>query len=233
MSNYLKVNDFTTYGLRNCIVVDFGTIHSATPRFSEQLKPFGMNGSYNQEEGTFENYERTIRIFIERFSDLSILIEKFKAVGNQLEFSNQPDSHFYADLLDTEIEQKGMYGWELSIKLDMQPFRYPKDVAPIVLTSAGTIENIGTVYSEPIIEIEGDGDISLTIGRKTMYLTVSTKATIDCRQGKQNIYNATGVIQNTLRKRGGFFEIPVGNTGVTYTGNVTKVTINPNWRYKV
>lgn len=233
MSNYLKVNDFTTSGLRNCIVVDFGTIHSATPRFSEQLKPFGMNGSYNQEEGTFENYERTIRIFIERFSDLSILIEKFKAVGNQLEFSNQPDSHFYADLLDTEIEQKGMYGWELSVKLDMQPFRYPKDVAPVVLTSAGTIENIGTVYSEPIIEIEGDGDVSLTIGRKTMYLTVNTKATIDCRQRKQNIYNATGAVQNTLRKRGGFFEIPVGRSGVTFTGNVRKVTIKPNWRYKV
>lgn len=233
MSNYLKVNDFTTSGLRNCIVVDFGTIHSATPRFSEQLKPFGMNGSYNQEEGTFENYERTIRIFIERFSDLSILIEKFKAVGNQLEFSNQPDSVFYADLLDTEIEQKGMYGWELSIKLDMQPFRYPKDAEPVVLTSAGTIDNIGTVYSEPIIEIEGDGDISLTIGRKTMYLTVNTKATIDCRQGKQNIYNATGVVQNTLRKRGGFFEIPVGTSGVAYTGNIRKVTIKPNWRYKV
>jgi len=233
MSNYLKVNDFTTVGLKNCVVVDFGTIHSATPRFSEQLKPFGMNGSYNQEEGTFENYERTIRIFIERFSDLSILVEKFKAVGNQLEFSYQPDSVFYADLLDTEITPKGMYGWELSIKLDMQPFRYPKDVAPVVLTSAGTIDNIGTVYSEPIIEIEGDGDISLTIGRKTMYLTVNTKATIDCRQGMQNIYNATGAVQNTLRKRGGFFEIPVGTSGVTYTGNVRKVTIKPNWRYKV
>lgn len=233
MSNYLKVNDFTTVGLKNCVVVDFGTIHSAIPRFSEQLKPFGMNGSYNQEEGTFENYERTIRIFIERFSDLSILVEKFKAVGNQLEFSNQSDSVFYADLLDTEITPKGMYGWELAIKLDMQPFRYPKDVEPVVLTSAGTIDNIGTVYSEPIIEIEGDGDISLTIGRKTMYLTVNTKATIDCRQGKQNIYNSTGAVQNTLRKRGGFFEIPVGTSGVTYTGNVRKVTIKPNWRYKV
>lgn len=233
MPNYLKVNDFTTSGLKNCVVVDFGTIHSATPRFSEQIKPFGMNGSYNQEEGTFENYERTIRIFIERFSDLATLIEKFKAVGNQLEFSYQPDSHFYADLLDTEIEQKGMYGLELSIKLDMQPFRYSKDVAPVILTSAGTIENIGTVYSEPIIEIEGDGDVSLTIGRKTMYLTVNTKATIDCRQRKQNIYNATGAVQNTLRKRGGFFEIPVGRSGVTFTGNVRKVTIKPNWRYKV
>ena len=233
MSNYLKVNDFATSDLRNCVVVDFGTIRSATPRFSEQLKPFGMNGSYNQEEGAYESYERTIRVFFERFSDLATLVEKFKAVGNQLEFSNQPDSVFYADLLDTEITPKGMYGWELSVKLDVQPFRYQKTSTPVVLTSAGTIDNIGTVYSEPIIDIEGSGDVSLTIGRKTMYLTVNTKATIDCRHGKQNIYNASGVVQNTLRKRGGFFEIPVGRSGVTFTGNIRKVTIKPNWRYKV
>lgn len=233
MSNYLKVNDFATSSLRNCVIVDFGTIRSATPRFSEQLKPFGMNGSYNQEEGVYESYERTIRIFFERFSDLATLIEKFKTVGNQLEFSNQPDSVFYADLLETEIIPKGMYGWELVIKLDMHPFRYPKSVEPVVLTSPGTIDNIGTVYSEPIIDIEGSGDVSLTIGQKTMHLTVNTKATIDCRHGKQNIYNATGVVQNTLRKRGGFFEIPVGRNGVTFTGNVRKVTIKPNWRYKV
>lgn len=233
MSNYLKVNDFATSGLRNCVVVDFGTIRSATPRFSEQLKPFGMNGSYNQEEGAYESYERTIRIFFERFSDLATLIEKFKTVGNQLEFSNQPDSVFYADLLETEIIPKGMYGWELVIKLDMQPFRYQKNSESVVLTSSGTITNLGSVYSEPVVEIEGTGDVSLTIGQKTMHLTVNTKATIDCRQGKQNIYNAIGVVQNTLRKRGGFFEIPVGNTGVTFTGNVRKVTIKPNWRYKV
>lgn len=233
MSNYLKVNDFTTAGLRNCVVVDFGTIRSAIPRFSEQTKPYGMNGSYNQEDGAFEDYERTIRVFFERFSGLATLVEKFKAVGNKLEFSYQPDSVFYADLLDTEITPKGMYGWELAIKLDMQPFRYQKNSEPVVLTSQGTITNPGSVYSEPIIDIEGSGDVSLTIGQKTMYLTVNNKVTIDCRHGKQNIYNATGAVQNTLRKRGGFFEIPVGRSGVTFTGNVRKVTIKPNWRYKV
>ena len=87
--------------------------------------------------------------------------------------------------------------------------------------------------SEPIIEIEGDGDVSLTIGRKTMYLAIKTKATIDCRQGKQNIYNATSAVQNTLRKRGGFLEIPTGKVGVSFTGNVRKITIRPNWRYKI
>lgn len=233
MANYLKVNDFSTASFKNCVVTDFGTIHSASPRFSEQLKLYGMNGSYNQEEGTFDNYERTIRVFFERFSNLATLVEKFKAVGNQLEFSYQPDSVFYADLLDTEIVPKGMYGWELAIKLDMQPFRYQKTVEPVVLTATGTINNLGTIYSEPIIEVEGDGDISLTIGRKTMYLAIKTKAMIDCRQGKQNIYNATGAVQNTLRKRGGFLEIPTGKVGVSFTGNIRKITIRPNWRYKI
>lgn len=233
MANYLKINDFTTSGLRNCVVVDFGTIRSAIPRFSEQLKLYGTNGSYNQVDGAYENYERTIRIFFERFFDLATLVEKIKAVGNQLEFSYQSDSLFYADLLDTEIIPKGMYGWELSVKLDMQPFRYQKSVEPVVLTASGTINNPGTIYSEPIIDIEGDGDVSLTIGRKTMYLTVNTKATIDCRQGKQNIYNATGAVQNTLRKRGGFLEIPTGKVGISFTGNVRKITIRPNWRYKI
>lgn len=233
MANYLKVNDFSTTKLRNCVVIDFGTIHSASPRFTEQTKPYGMNGSYNQEEGAFDNYERTVRVFFERFADLATLVEKFQPVGNRLEFSYRPDSFFYADFLDTEIIPKGMYGWELAIKLDMQPFRYQKTVEPLILTASGTITNLGTIYSEPIIEIEGDGDISLTIGRKTMYLAIKTKATIDCRQGKQNIYNATGAVQNTLRKRGGFLEIPTGKVGISFTGTVRKITIRPNWRYKI
>ena len=116
MANYLKVNDFSTTKFRNCVVVDFGTIHSASPRFTEQTKPYGMNGSYNQEEGAFDNYERTVRVFFERFADLATLVEKFQPVGNRLEFSYQPDSFFYADFLDTEIIPKGMYGWELAIK---------------------------------------------------------------------------------------------------------------------
>ena len=230
MTNYLKVNDFTTANIKHGVVMDFGTIH-ASPRFAEQIKLYGTNGSYNIIDGAFENYDRTIRIFFERFEDLATLVEKFKPVDNKLEFSYQPEAVFYADLLDTEINVRGMYGWELAIKLDMQPFRYQKSVEPLIFTSSGNINNPGSVYSEPVIEIEGDGDISLTIGHTTMHLTIRQKVTIDCRHKKQNIYNAEGAIQNTLRKRGGFFELAVGNNGLVFTGNVRKVTVSPNWRY--
>lgn len=230
--DYMIINGFNTSTIPNCYVVDFGEVSGAEPS-GEVASLHGVNGSYRILDGSFKSYERTFKFYIKKLTDISVIVDKFQSNDNILEFSYHPESVFYANFLTATYKPNGNHAWELTIKLTMQPFRYPKSVEPVVLTSAGTIDNIGTVYSEPIIEIEGDGDISITIGNKTMYLLLKNKATVDCRQGRQNIYNATGSIQNTLRKRGGFFEIPVGRSGVTFTGNIRKVTIRPNWRYKV
>lgn len=230
--DYMIINGFNTSNLPGCVVTDFGKVEAAKAK-GEKATLYGVNGSYRVLDGSFDSYERTFTLHVKKMVEISSILDKFQSNDNVLEFSYQLGSLFYANLVTASFEPYGNHAWKLEIKLDMQPFRYQKTVEPVVLTASGTINNPGTVYSEPIIEVEGDGDISLTIGRKTMYLAIKTKATIDCRQGKQNIYNATGAVQNTLRKRGGFFEIPVGRNGVTYTGNVRKVTIRPNWRYLV
>nr|DAK36049.1 MAG TPA: distal tail protein [Caudoviricetes sp.] len=230
---YLIINGFNTSTILHSVVTDFGISECAEPKTSEIVEIFGMNGSHRVLDGSYKSYERTVSFYLPKLIDISTIIEKFHDGKNEIVFGYQPDSLFYAEYISASYHRNGPHAYTLDVKLLMHPFRYPKSVEPVVLTSPGTIDNIGTVYSEPIIEIEGNGDVSLTIGRKTMHLTISNKATIDCRQGKQNIYNATGAVQNTLRKRGGFFEMPVGRNGVTYTGNVRKVTIRPNWRYLV
>lgn len=230
--DYMIINGFNTSTIPGCVVTDFGKVEAARPK-GEKTELFGVNGSYRVLEGSFASYERTFILHVKKMVEISNILDKFQSNDNILEFSYQLGSLVYANFLTASFEPFGNHAWKLEIKLDMQPFRYPKNVAPIVFTNPGTINNIGTVYSEPIIEIEGNGDASLTIGRKTMHLTINNKATIDCRQGKQNIFNASGAVQNTLRKRGGFFEIPVGLNGITYTGDVRKVTILPNWRYLV
>mgnify|MGYP000980667847 CR=1 FL=1 len=230
---YLIINGFNTSTILHSVVTDFGISECAEPKTSEIVEIFGMNGSHRVLDGSYKSYERTVSFYLPKLIDISTIIEKFHDGKNEIVFGYQPDSLFYAEYISASYHRNGPHAYTLDVKLMMQPFRYPKNVAPVVLTNAGTIENIGTVYSEPIIEIEGNGDVSLTIGRKTMHLTISNKATIDCRQGKQNIFNASGAVQNTLRKRGGFFEIPVGSNGVTFTGDVRKVTIRPNWRYLV
>lgn len=230
--DYIIINGFNTSTLPGCVVTDFGEVSGAKPR-GEVASLHGVNGSYRILDGSYESYERTFKFYIKKLIDISVIVDKFQPNDNILEFSYHPESVFYANFLTATYKPDGNHAWELTIKLTMQPFRYQKTVNSEVFTAPGTITNPGTVYSEPVIEIEGSGDVSLTIGRKTMYLTINNKATIDCRQGKQNIFNASGAVQNTLRKRGGFFEIHVGLNGVTYTGDVRKVTIRPNWRYKV
>lgn len=229
---YMIINGFNTSTIPHCVVTDFGEIEAAKPH-AESVDVYGLNGSYRVLDGSYESYERTISFYVPKLVDISTIVDKFRPKENVIEFGYQLGSYFYADFSGATYNRNGMHAWKIDVKLIMQPFRYQKNVDPIVLTASGTINNPGTVYSEPIIEVEGDGDVSLTIGRKTMYLAIKTKATIDCRQGKQNIYNATGAVQNTLRKRGGFLEIPTGKVGVSFTGNVRKITIRPNWRYKI
>lgn len=229
---YMIINGFNTSTIPHCVVTDFGEAEAAKPH-AESVDVYGLNGSYRVLDGSYESYERTISFYVPKLVDISTIVDKFQPKENVIEFSYQLGSYFYADFSGATYNRNGMHAWKIDVKLIMQPFRYQKSVEPVVLTASGTVNNPGTVYSEPLIEVEGDGDISLTIGRKTMYLTIKTKATIDCRQGKQNIYNATGAVQNTLRKRGGFLEIPTGKVGISFTGTVRKITIRPNWRYKI
>lgn len=229
---YMIINGFNTSTIPHCVVTDFGEVEAAKPH-AESVDVYGLNGSYRVLDGSYESYERTISFYVPKLVDISTIVDKFQPKENVIEFSYQLGSYFYADFSGATYNRNGMHAWKIDVKLIMQPFRYQKSVEPVVLTASGTVNNPGTVYSEPLIEVEGDGDISLTIGRKTMYLAIKTKATIDCRQGKQNIYNATGAVQNTLRKRGGFLEIPTGKVGISFTGTIRKITIRPNWRYKI
>lgn len=89
------------------------------------------------------------------------------------------------------------------------------------------------MFSEPIIEIEGSGEVSLTIGVQSMFLNLDSKAIIDCRHRKQNVYDKNNVVKNSIRKKGGFFEIPPGLQGVATNGNVTSIKIKGNWRWRI
>nr|DAQ66061.1 MAG TPA: distal tail protein [Caudoviricetes sp.] len=225
------INGFDTSTLHKCYVTSFGKVQTAKYRRNDSATIYGANGSYDVFDGAFESYERSFEFSLNSLIDIETIINKFKTTDNVLEFSYHPDSVFYADFIDAEYEKQGFHAWKLTIKLKMHPFRYLKQVSDIVLTGNGSVNNIGTVYSEPIVIIEGDGDVSLTIGEQTMHLSLKKKVTIDCRHKKQAIYNSEGNIKNTLRKRGTFFELKPGISGIVITGNVTKITIKGNWRY--
>lgn len=230
--NYMIINDLNTSTLADCHVLDFGKAQTSIER-SERVEVYGANGQLNVSEGAYDGHNRTFTITLRHLADAMRLIEAFNSESNTVEFGYLSDSLFYCDLVDSSYAPLGMHHWKVEITVYMHPFRYTKFNSDIILNSSGTVNNPGTIYSEPVIVIEGTGQVTLTIGQQTMELELDTKATIDCRHKYQNIYDKNGVLKNTIRKRGPFFEIPVGISGIATSGTVTKITIKGNWRYKV
>ncbi|MGT2800864.1 hypothetical protein Javan290_0017 [Streptococcus phage Javan290] len=230
---YMIVNGFTTSDIPHCQLIDAGVVESAEPRVAESATIYGANGKLNIWDGAYDGYTRTLTFLVKTLEDVERLVEAFRSEKNEIEFWYQLGSLFYADFKSSKYKPYGMHHWTVDITLEMYPFRYMKNVEDVVLASSGSIVNKGTVYAEPIIILEGQGDVSLTIGQQTMRLTLNGKATIDCRHREQKILNKDGQIQNTIRKRGPFFEIATGRSGVTTSGNVSKITIKGNWRYRV
>lgn len=226
------VNGFDTGSIPQCYVTDYGEEQMAQPRFDNNTI-YGANGDYPIYDGAYDGYDKTISLYVVKAEQVQKILEQFNQQNNVVEFGHRPGSIFYADYAGSSFRQNGIHAWSLEIKLKMHPFRYQKDNTEVELASNGTVTNPGTVYSEPVIIVEGNGDVTLTIGKQSMQLKLDTKATIDCRHKRQNIYDKNGNLKNTLRTRGGFFEIPVGVSGIVFGGNITKVRIKGNWRYKV
>ena len=129
--DYMIINGFNTSTLSGCVVTDFGDVEVAKPK-GNVAELYGVNGKYRVLDGSYESYERTFKFYISKQVDIATVMQKFQSNDNILEFSYQLGSTFYANFLSANYKPKGHHGWELSIKLDMQPFRYPKDVAPVV-----------------------------------------------------------------------------------------------------
>ena len=230
--NYMIINDLNTSTLADCYVLDFGKAQTSIER-SEQVEVFGANGQLHVSEGAYDGYNRTFIITLRHLSDAMRLIEAFKTENNTVEFGYLSDSLFYCDLVSSSYVPLGLHYWKVEITVYMHPFRYAKFNSDIILNQSGTVDNPGTIYSEPVIVVEGTGRVTLTIGQQIMELELDTKATIDCRHKHQNVYDKNGAVKNTIRKRGPFFEIPVGRSGIATSGTVTKITIKGNWRHKV
>ena len=97
--------------------------------------------------------------------------------------------------------------------------------------SGGSVTNPGHVTSRPEIKVEGSGDITLMIGTQTITLITGMTAPV-------LIDSDGGIATNLLKTQnasylisGDWPMIPTGSSTVSWTGNVTKVTITPRWRW--
>lgn len=118
--------------------------------------------------------------------------------------------------------------WEFEVELTCSPFRYKTNVATINRTTSGTVNNPGNIYSLPKIKVYGTGTRTLTINGEPIVLNLMNgNLTLDCDL-KECFY---GDLAANQYMTGDFPEFQVGSNTVTLGTGITKVEIEPRWRY--
>lgn len=152
--------------------------------------------------------------------------------GGTVCFANRPGGYYNARIVNQISFEKILRGnphRKFAVNFRCQPFWYEKNPHSIVLTNSGSsVNNPGTVFSEPVITVYGSGNISLTVGTTAITLSdVAQSITVDSVQ--MECYKGTTNCNSKMS--GDFPTLKPGNQVIRWTGNVTQVEIQPNWRY--
>ena len=152
----------------------------------------------------------------------------FKGSG-WLIFSNEPDRKYKARVAN-QIEFSHIIRClkRFIVEFEVQPFGYDVFEQNIMKTAPFNLFNIGTFEAEPIITIFGAGNITLYVNNQNIYLKeIADSITIDSEM--QNAYNGAASMNNKMQ--GEFPILSLGENHITWLGNVTRLEIQPNWRW--
>lgn len=116
---------------------------------------------------------------------------------------------------------------EISINFNALPFAYVIEDTPTVLSSGGSINVKGSIYSEPIIKIYGSGNGTITVNGVTTSVYVDGYLTLDSE--RLLAYKDNTVYLNQMA--GEFPRFQVGNNSISFSGGISSIEIFKNERW--
>ena len=200
---------------------------------SKQTNVPGRPGSLTQLEGddVYDDMILTATCFIADPAQIPAIAAWLKGKGT-VTFANRTGGHYNARIANQIPFEKVLRGnphCSFAVNFRCYPFWYQENVSDVTITTSGdTITNPGSVYSEPLITVYGSGNITLMIGTTIVELTnVSGSIVLDC--ALKEAYKGTTLMNDHMS--GDFPVLKPGLNAVSWSGNVTRIVIKPNWRY--
>ena len=193
----------------------------------------GRSGSLTKLEGddVYDDMTLTARCFIADPNSIPTLAEWLRGSG-KVTFGNRPGGFYYARIVNQIPFEKILRGnphRSFAVNFRCQPFWYPESVPMETLTaSTSLLNNPGSVYSEPTITVYGSGEITLMVGTQIVELT-DIEDSITLNTSLMEAYKGNLSMNGCMS--GEFPTLLPGSNVISWTGNVTKVVVLPNWRY--
>ncbi|TCT14571.1 putative phage tail component-like protein [Natranaerovirga pectinivora] len=196
----------------------------------------GQSSSFRYDEKTYEDITLLVECSIKSKENLIRKIDDVKAwlfnTGeSDLIFSFQPDKKYMAQVVNAiDFTQVFKYASKFPIVFNCRPFKYAVQNNPLIIVESGTtLYNPGSFESLPLLTVYGNGNINLNINNTEIQLTEVTNRIIlnsEIEACYDNNHNSLDTKMN-----GKFPILKSGQNTISYTGNVDKIEILPNWRW--
>ena len=233
MRDYFEWNGqrSTAFGVH---VTDQPSIIRAPERAKFTSVP-GRSGTLTTLEGrdVYDDFILPIDCTVRDLSRLSEISTWLRGDG-RLVTPEQPGGYYDARVVN-QIEfakvLRGRANRTFTVTFRCHPFWYLSGVEDTVLTeSTSFITNPGNIASEPVITVEGSGDITLMIGESIIELEgVTGSITLDTPLFEA--YKGAEPLNDHMI--GDFPILAPGMNAISWSGAVTKIEILPNWRYLI
>jgi predicted phage tail component-like protein len=226
--SFLGKDSYTDYG----IIIEKRPVIPKPQRNIQYFEVPGRSGSLKVDEATYSDIVIPIQCTFkdDNVANKADVIKTWLNGGEgQLILSNQVDKYYLAHVSDQfDISQEWKVFGQFLANFRCQPFKYALINDAITMPVSGTITNPGTVSSEPIVVVFGNGDINLTINSASINLTgISDYIVID--SALKDAYKDTA-LQNS-KMLGDFPVLLPGDNTISWTGSVSHTRITPNWRW--
>ncbi|MBC1459078.1 hypothetical protein [Listeria newyorkensis] len=224
----------TDFGMR--ILID--RVFPIPEQDVERIPTTGVSGDNFIDKDRYKNITMDYPVNIQAYDDLTIY-EIYAEISKWIRFKrgynkliDTADERYYrlARCFNmTEIINVNNWFGRTTISFDCKPFKYSIIGSQVFnIEKGGRLNNVEIFPSNPVITIFGNGDINFFVNDyKVVLKGIKDKITIDT--GLQIAYKE-GVLLNTSVETYPYPQLAVGENRFTWTGNVTKVEVTPNWR---
>lgn len=146
-------------------------------------------------------------------------------------FANREGGFYYARIANQISFDKILRGnphRSFVVNFRCQPFFYLDETSTVSLIASGKfVTNPYSVISEPVVTVYATGDVTLMVGTTAIALS-ELEGSITLDTPLKEAYAGVASLNNKMS--GDFPVLRPGANAVSWTGAVSKVVIQPNWR---
>lgn len=229
MRNYIILNGKDSRYIGGLLVQELPSI--SKPKIRTEIEEIdGRDGDIVTSLG-YSAYDKEMKIGLYGDFRIDDIISYFDSSG-KVTFSNEIDKYYNYQILEQIDFERLVRFRTATVKFHVQPFKYSRVETKKVftfdradITSVG-VRNNGNTIARPILIIEGEGNVSLSLNGKSIFAIVfgeDRSITIDTE--KMEAYNG-----NVLKNRhvaGDYdnFVLNVGLNTISWSGRITKISL--------